>query len=123
LYQNLKLFDMNVNNLSFDSLPDQVSKLNQKIDQLLELAKSNSAGEAEQSELLTVDQAASLLGLAKQSIYGKLCRNELPAIKPAGSKRVYFQKNDLLEYLEAGRKKTTSEINAEVGKCLIKKRK
>jgi excisionase family DNA binding protein len=114
---------MNVNILSFDSLPDQVSKLNQKIDQLLELAKSNSAGEAEQSELLTVDQAASLLGLAKQSIYGKLCRNELPAIKPAGSKRVYFKKTDLLEYLEAGRKKTTSEINAEVGKCLIKKRR
>jgi excisionase family DNA binding protein len=108
--------------ITAQDLLNAINQLGGKIENIEKILKSNSAGEAENSELLTVEQASKMLFLAPQSVYGKLCRNELPAIKPKGSKRVYFRKSDLLEYLEAGRKKTPSEIKAEAGQCLKRKK-
>jgi len=110
-------------NFSFDQLPHQVSMLNQKMDSIINMLSNESAGEADQNELLTVDQAAVFLKLATQTIYGKISRNEIPVHKPSGSKRVYFYKNDLIEYIKQGKQKTTAEYEAEATDCLTRKAK
>ena len=108
-------------NITFDSLPHQVSLMNQKLDNLLQLLSKESAGEADQNELLTIESAAQFLKLAKQTLYGKISRNEIPVHKPRGSKRVYFYKNDLIEYINEGKQKTIAEYEAEATDCLTKK--
>jgi len=52
--------------------------------------------------LLTVDQAASLLHLSVATIYGLIHKREISSLKRG--RRVYFKKEDLLQYLEDGRR-------------------
>lgn len=114
---------MNSQNLSFDQLPSAVSQLSSKLDRIEKLLLSKTSLEPDQNELLTIDEAAKFLNLAKQSIYGKVSRNEIPVLKPAGTKRLYFSKTDLLAYLKAGRIRTRDEIKANAGQCLLNKSK
>jgi len=66
----------------------------------------------EQSEqLFTIQEAAKFLSLTVPTIYSKVSKGELPVMKR--SKRLYFSRTELLEYLKAGRKKTLAEIASE----------
>lgn len=61
-------------------------------------------------QLLTVQEAAEFLNLAVATIYSKVSKGELPVMKGIGSKRLYFSRTELLDYLKAGRKKSNAEI-------------
>ena len=54
-------------------------------------------------ELLTVQDAAKFLSLSVVTIYGLIHKAEIPCMKR--SKRVYFSKTDLIEYLKQGKKR------------------
>src|SRR5687768_363843 len=58
--------------------------------------------------LLTVDQAASLLHLSVATIYGLIHRREISSLKRG--RRVYFKKEDLLQYLEDGRRNAQDSL-------------
>jgi excisionase family DNA binding protein len=70
-------------------------------------------------QLLTIQQAAELLSLTVPTLYSKVSKGELPVMKR--SKRLYFSRTELLEYLKAGRKKTNAEIEAEAETYLKRK--
>lgn len=72
-------------------------------------------------ELLTVQDAANLLRLSVPTIYGLIHKGEIPVMKR--SKRCYFSKVDLIEYLKAGKKKTFTEIANEADTYLAKQKK
>ncbi len=103
----MKTTDMDT--LTFDQLPAAISLLIREVSSIKLALQSAPPEQADQ--LLTVDQAAAFLTLAKPTIYAMLSRGELPNLKRG--KRVYFQKSDLLNYLKEGRRKTYQEINAE----------
>ena len=63
----------------------------------------------EVDELLTVSGAAKFLSLSVPTIYGLISKGALPVMKR--SKRCYFSKNELLQYLKAGKRKSNSEID------------
>ncbi|KAF0202241.1 MAG: mobilizable transposon Xis [Bacteroidetes bacterium] len=89
-----------IDTLTFDQLPAAISLLIREVNSLkiaLQLAPPEQA-----DQLLTVDQAAAFLSLAKPTIYAMLSRGELPNLKRG--KRVYFQKSDLLRYLKEGKR-------------------
>ena len=65
----------------------------------------------EAEELLTVKQAAELLKLSVPTIYGYVQRQEIPVSKRG--KRLYFSKQELLDWVKEGRKKTLSEIEEQ----------
>lgn len=56
----------------------------------------------EEEKLLTVEDAAVFLSVAVPTIYGLISKGEIPSMKR--SKRVYFLKKDLINYMKAGRK-------------------
>lgn len=60
-------------------------------------------------DFLTVNEAADLLHLKKPTVYSKVSRGELPVMKRG--KRLYFSKQELLEYVQAGRKDASSVAN------------
>lgn len=66
----------------------------------------------EQDKLLTIQEAATFLNLAKQTIYGFTSNNLIPHIKRSHSKKLYFRKSDLEKWLLEGRRKTRSEIES-----------
>lgn len=109
--------------ITVEDLLIAINLLGLKIDNVEKRLDSQSAGEVDNSELLTVDQAAMILKVAKQTIYGRICRKELKTVKPKGSKRVYIRKSYLLEYIESGSTRAKCESEAIPGNCLIRKNK
>lgn len=63
-------------------------------------------------ELLTVQDAAKFLSLSVPTVYGLISKKELPVMKR--SKRCYFSKIELINYLKQGRQKTHAEIANDV---------
>jgi excisionase family DNA binding protein len=70
-------------------------------------------------QLLTIQEAAEFLSLTVPTMYSKVSKGELPVMKR--SKRLYFSRTELLEYLKDGRKKSNAEIEAEAKAYLKKK--
>lgn len=63
-------------------------------------------------ELLTVEDTAKFLHLSVPTIYGLIHKGELPVMKR--SKRCYFSKKELIDYLKQGRRKTLDEQDKEI---------
>ena len=72
-------------------------------------------------QLLTIQEAAEFLSLTVPTIYSKVSKGELPVMKR--SKRLYFSRTELLEYLKDGRKKSNAEIEQEAKAYLSNNKK
>ena len=70
-------------------------------------------------QLLTVEEAAKFLSLAKPTIYLKSKNGEIPSMKQG--KRLYFSNKELIDYVKEGRKKTKKDIDLEVDNFFKKK--
>ena len=71
--------------------------------------------------LLTIQEAAEFLNLKVPTMYSKVSKGELPVMKR--SKRLYFSRTELLEYLKDGRKKSNAEIEQEAKAYLLNNKK
>lgn len=60
-------------------------------------------------DLLNVEEAAALLKLSTHTIYQMTSNNEIPFWKK--SKRLYFSKAELMQYLNIGRQEVRKEKN------------
>lgn len=66
----------------------------------------------EQDSLLTIDEAAIFLDLAKQTIYGMTSARTIPFIKQG--KRLRFRKSELVQWLIKEKRKSISEMEEEL---------
>lgn len=72
-------------------------------------------------QFLTTQQTADFLGLPIPTIYGLVSHRKIPHNKV--NNRLYFSKQELIDWIKAGRRKTDTEIKAEVEKYLSKRKK
>ena len=102
---------------------EQLSKLIQSSVRIVLTEISPQAVESnDQSEkLLTIHEAAEFLTLTVPTIYSKVSKGELPVMKR--SKRLYFSRTELLEYIKDGRKKSNTEIEQEAKAYLLNNKK
>ena len=109
--------------LTFDQLPSAVSQLNLKLERIecLILKQAQVKESEPHDQLFTIQEAANFLKLAVPTIYGMVSRKEIPFMKQ--SKRLYFSRLELLNYLKGGRKKTIPEIQNSVSQFLGQRRK
>jgi excisionase family DNA binding protein len=70
-------------------------------------------------QLLNIQEAAEFLSLTVPTMYSKVSKGELPVMKR--SKRLYFSRTELLDYIKTGRKKSNAEIEQEAKNYLKKK--
>lgn len=75
----------------------------------------------QQDELLNIQQAAEFLSLSVPTMYSKVSKCELPVMKR--SKRLYFSRTELMDYLKKGRKQSNAEIEAEAQTYLSNRKK
>lgn len=84
--------------LTFDKLPEAVGQLLEKLENIERLLQQKNLKEQKKADdVLTIDQAAEFLRLAKPTIYALVGRREIPFMKK--SKRLYFSTNDLTQWL------------------------
>ena len=101
-------------NLSFEQLPNAVEQIYNKLlglEALLLTMSGDLLPKPEANDILNIKGAAALLNLSVSSIYGLVHKKTIPVCKRG--KKLYFSRADLLQWINAGRKKTTLEIDAE----------
>ena len=107
-------------NNPFESIETRLSNIESLLLDLKHLSK-DPGKEPEVDELLTVQDAAKFLSLSVPTIYGLISKMELPVMKR--SKRCYFSKVELINYLKQGRKKTVSETSKVADNYITEKSK
>jgi len=91
--------------------PEELQKLIH--DTVRELLDENAVKvNAPQDEIFNIDQACQFLNLAKQTVYSLTSQRKLPFFKR--SKKLYFRRSELLQWILAGKKKSTAEIEHEM---------
>jgi excisionase family DNA binding protein len=107
--------------LTFENLPKAVTNLAYEVSEIkrLLLTKSNELPTEAPDQLLTVHEAAEFLSLAVPTVYTMVSRAELPVMKR--SKRLYFSRIELMDYLKQGRKKTIAETAGDADAYLKSK--
>lgn len=97
-------------NLTFEKLPfaiNQVLRKIEKIERILSDQENNP--KTKLKDLLNIDEASEMLSLSKATLYSKVSRNEIPFMKR--SKRLYFSREELTNYLKQGSTKSIDEID------------
>jgi excisionase family DNA binding protein len=103
------------------SISEMRQLFRQEIERALSpLTEGTHSQTSDKEKLLTVQEAAAFLNLAVPTVYALCSRREIPHIKKR--KRLYFAKAELLAWLQAGKQKTNTEIQAEAGNYLKKGR-
>jgi excisionase family DNA binding protein len=111
--------------LTFDQLPNAVTMLTKEVSELkrLIIEKQDLTHTEPPEQLLTIQEAAEFLHLSVPTIYSKVSKRELPVCKAPGSKRLYFYRTELLDYIKTGRKKSNADIEAEATAYLSNNKK
>ena len=109
--------------LTFDQLPAAVTQLLEDVATMREGMRIllNEKKVAHEDEVLDVSQAAKFLGLAVPTVYALNSKGELPSMKR--SKKLYFLKKDLIDYLKQGRRQSQAEIEADASHILKQKKR
>ena len=68
--------------------------------------------EKTEREILRADEAASLLKISRWSLYQKVRRREIPAYQQMQRGRLFFFKDELINYIEGMRLRTVKELEA-----------
>lgn len=72
-------------------------------------------------QLLTIQEAAEFLSLTVPTMYSKCSKGEISYMKR--SKRLYFSRSELMDYIKDGRKKSNAEIEQEAKAYLSNNKK
>lgn len=86
---------------------------------VLEYREIPTKEQSKQDDLLTVEEAATFLHLAKQTIYERTAAGTIPCMKQG--KRLYFSKKELTDYIAQGKRLTASEAAAQASNYLSNK--
>ena len=110
------------NNLTFNDLPQVVAQLVGEVSTLKNLIEEirDTSQHPEPDELMNIKQAGEFLHLTVQTIYNKVSKNEIPFMKRG--KRLYFSKDELMNYLKQGSNEMQSDIDKDVNDFLSKKK-
>ena len=107
--------------LTFKQLYQSIITLTDRINNLeVTLTKNLTVQNHEPNQFMTVKQAANLLNLAVTSVYGLVQRAEIPYYKRG--KRLYFSEEEILAWIQAGRRSTMAEIQENARKSLYTSR-
>ena len=99
-----------------------ISSISERVTANILKAVRNEQPTTDQPEqLLTIQEAAEFLSLTVPTMYSKVSKGELPVMKR--SKRLYFSRTELLEYLKDGRKESNAEIEQEAEAYLLNNKK
>lgn len=65
-----------------------------------------------EKEVLNVDEAASVLNLAKQTVYTLTHKRDIPFFKRG--KKLYFKRSEILKWIDEGKKKSVAEMQQDL---------
>jgi len=95
----------------FDKLPEVVRQLVEKVEGLETLILNLHAQNEDQHKMLNIQEAAAYLNMTVAALYSLVSRRDIPVNKPG--KRLYFDKNELNEWIRSGKRNTAATIEQQ----------
>ena len=108
-------------NNPFEQINEEFHSIKEMLNELIAISSKNPHSKELDDQILSVIEASEILRLSVPTIYSKVNRGELPAMKKG--RRLYFSQRELLEYLKEGKRLSKSDVNKEVEAYLANKRK
>lgn len=108
-------------NITFEKLPEAVSQLIKDVTFIKNHILNESAQDDVQTniqsenELLTVRDVCKKLQISKGGLYNLTCSRQIPCFKRGG--RLYFDAQELNEWIRSDRRKTLKELQEEAYLC------
>ena len=103
---------MNANEISFENLPKAVAHLVDEVAEIKSLVKKGQTLSPPKRIPIGIDDACKIIGKAKPTVYALVRKRLLPCYK--NGKKLYFFEDELMAWIENGRKKTVHELTAEL---------
>ena len=98
--------------ITFDKLPQAITYLTEQVAELKELVLELQPPESEKHVLVEIDDASRIIKKAKPTIYNLVRKGVLPSYKKG--KKLYFYEDELLKWIEGGRKKTVEQNHEQI---------
>lgn len=95
----------------FQIIYDRLDSIESLLIEIARKDRNEKGNNGETDTIFNVPQAAEFLGLTVPTIYSKVSRGDIPAMKKGN--RLYFSRQELITHLRSGKKKSTSEILSE----------
>lgn len=109
-------------NLTFDKLLEAVTYLIEAVAELKTLIEEKKSVSPEKRMPIGIDDACRIIQKAKSTIYALVRKGLLPSYKRG--KKLFFFEDELLSWIEKGKKKTIQDIRAEMeGRLCSRSRK
>ncbi len=103
---------MSENEISFENLPKAVAHLVSEVAEIKSLVEKGQTSAIPQKRVpIGIEEACLIIGKAKPTIYALVRKRLLPCYK--NGKKLYFFEDELLAWIETGKKKTMREIDEE----------
>lgn len=100
-----------LNNVQKDThLLRQIADLQQRVDVLEDILATGK-------EVLTVEEAAKFMGMARSTLYKMTSEQTIPFYRPNG-KLIYFEKSELLGWMRKNRSMSEEEANLKAREVL-----
>ena len=96
----------------FDKQPEAVGYLTEQVIELKKMVSELKPSLPEKRVLIEIEDACRIIHKAKATIYTLVRKGILPAYKKG--KKLYFYEDELLTWVENGRKKTSEQNYDEV---------
>jgi len=111
--------------ITINNAGDFISQIADEVVRKIELRDASKASPPEELDKpLTIDEAAILVKLKKPTLYSLVSQRAIPYSKPLGTKRLWFSRLELIEWMQSGRRKTKVEIEEQANTYLrIRKKK
>lgn len=95
--------------VSFETLPQAVSLLLEKVESLELLLKKQQNTNVASDRPMSITEAAKFVNLTVPTLYGFVSKRTIPFSKVG--KRLYFNEIELTSWIQSGRKQTCTEIS------------
>lgn len=106
--------------ISFETLPQAVSLLLEKVESLEQLLKTQQNTKGASDRPMSITEAAKFVNLTVPTLYGFVSKRTIPFSKVG--KRLYFNEIELTSWIQSGRKQTCNEISDNPATLLIPKK-
>lgn len=102
---------MNEEEITFEKLPEAVAKILSEVSKIRDLvAKDREL--VEKRKPLEIEDACKIIKKAKATVYALARKNQIPCSKIQG--KLYFFEDQLLNWIDLGKRKTPAEIKNEI---------
>ena len=98
--------------VTFDKLPEAVGYLTEQVIELKKMVSELLPPASDKHVLVEIEDACRIIRKAKPTIYTLVRKGLLPAYKKG--KKLYFYEDELLAWIENGRRKTSEQTYEEM---------